>query len=537
MMKWKHVAKALLTGMLALTLVGCGGSGEKTTAATAAATTAAAQAEATTTAASTETVAPASEEAKRDGIRIAVSRDIKALDGFTGNNVSYGLAYQIFDTLVQLNEDASLRPGLATEWEQVDDYTWRFKLREGVTFTNGEPFNAESAAYSVNYKASLDTKYQNYKQWGESWPPSAEVEDEYTILIKTQKPNLAVPALLTRGAMIPMEASKSEEFWKNPIGSGSYKLAKWDVGVQVVLEANEDYWGGAPQIKTLTYDIISDTTARAAAVKSGEYDFVENVPFDTALELAENPTNLELVRTDLTGMWYVYFNGYANNPVIKNKGIRQAMQYAIDHQGIVDAIMGGLVNSAQNVTPLTIKGTYDAGGYPEYNPEKAMEMAKAAGYNGEEIIVAYGGTAFNNDLEILELITAQLMEAGFNIKFEEYDDATFDTLKKSGEGVDISVNGYGGTYTGDSEQYYTQGARNIGWNWDEAEGILGKIYGEGITAEAREEYLKELVGVIWDESPYLFATEATGLWGIAPDLKGYEILMHGQFSFPKAYIE
>ena len=112
----------------------------------------------------------------KDTIKIGLGRNVAALDGFTGNNTSFGIAFSILDTLVQLNPDFTLRPGIATSWEQVDDYTWRFYIREGVKFTNGEDLTPESCAYSINYMAGLDTKYQMYKQWGEAWPPVAEAE-------------------------------------------------------------------------------------------------------------------------------------------------------------------------------------------------------------------------------------------------------------------------------------------------------------------------------------------------------------------------
>lgn len=473
--------------------------------------------------------------AEKDGIRIGLSRNVPAVDGFTGNNTAYGIAYQILDTLVQLNPDSTLRPGLATSWEQVDDYTWRFNIRQGIKFTNGEELTAESAAYSINYMASLDTKYQNYKQWGESWPPAASVESETSILVKTPKPNLAVPALLTRCGMLPLEASKQEDYFKAPIGTGAYKLVKWDVGVQLVLEANEEYWDGAPAIKTLTYDIMSDSTARAAAIKSGEYDYIENVPFDSALELKANPENgLELVTTPSTGMWYVYYNGFSTNKFIQDPAFRKALQYAIDHRGIVEAILAGMTVSPQNITPMTIAGTYDAGGFPEYDPAKAMELAKALGYNGEEIRIAMPGTQFNNDVEVLEIILAQLQEAGFNVSFTQYDGATWSGQYKKTDAYDISVNGYGGTYTGDSEQYYTQGVRNLGWTFEGAESLLKTIYGDGITADAREQALKDIISICWDEMPYVWAAEAVGLWAVNADLQGYEILPHGQFNFVKA---
>ncbi len=476
--------------------------------------------------------------AEKDSIRIGLARNVTALDGFTGNNTSYGIAYSILDTLVQLNPDSTLRPGIATSWEQVDDYTWRFNIRQGIKFTNGEDLTAESVAYSLNYMASLDTKYQNYKQWGESWPPAAEVESETAVLVKTKAPNLAVPALLTRCAMLPLEASKAEGYFKAPIGTGAYKLVKWDVGVQLVLEANEEYWDGAPAIKTLTYDIMNDATARAAAIKSGDYDFIENVPFDTALELQTRPeNNLSLVKTQSTGMWYVYYNGFSTNPAMTNKGIRQALLHAIDHKGIVETILGNMTVSPQNITPMYISGTYDAGGYPDYDPDKAMELAKAAGYNGEEIRIALHSSQFSNDSEVVELIMAELESAGFNVSFNQFDGATWSSQYKKTDAYDISVNGYGGTYTGDSEQYYTQGVRNLGWTFDEAEALLKQIYGEGVTADSREQALQDIIRVCWDETPYLWAAEAVGLWAVNADLSGYEILPHGQFNFIKASLK
>ncbi|MBQ7520341.1 MAG: hypothetical protein IJU12_08480 [Clostridia bacterium] len=147
--------------------------------------------------------------AEKDTLRIGLGRNVAALDGFTGNNTSFGIAFSILDTLVQLNPDFTLRPGIATSWEQVDDYTWRFNIRQGVKFTNGEDLTAESCAYSINYMAGLDTKYQMYKQWGEAWPPEATADGD-SILIKTPAPNLAIPALLTRCGMLPLEASQNE---------------------------------------------------------------------------------------------------------------------------------------------------------------------------------------------------------------------------------------------------------------------------------------------------------------------------------------
>lgn len=485
---------------------------------------------------STPAASPGS-TATKDVVKAVLARECTAIDGFTGNNQTYSVAYMILDTLTKLNEDSSVSPRLATSWEQVDDLTWRFKLRDDVTFTNGEKFNAETAAYSVNYMAGLDTAYQNWKQWGEAWPPEATVEDEYTILIKTPAPCITMPNMMTRGAMMPLNAADDTNYFKAPVGTGPYKLVKWETGVGVELEANEDYWDGAPKVKRIVYDVIMDASARALAIQSGEYDFVSNVPFDTAVSMLNKPSdNVKLDVRQSTGTNYFYFNYLSSNKFIQMKEFRKAMTYAIDSAAISDIVLNGLTKSLNCICPDYLTGAYSGETFPARNIETAKKMAKDCGYNGEEIVLIYRSGQFNCDLEIAEILITQLMEAGFNITMKEYDTASWNNIKKSGD-YDLCLNGYGGSYTGDTEQYYTQGMKNTYWILDDCEKLIEEIYAGGVSAEERAEKLSRIMEICWEQTPYLWGVEAISLWAVNPALKGYEVYPHAQFDLSKAYFE
>lgn len=470
-------------------------------------------------------------------IKAVLARECTAIDGFTGNNQTYSVAYMIFDTLVKLNEDSSVSPRLATQWEQVDDLTWRFKLRENVTFTNGEKFNAESAAYSVNYMAKLDSAYQNWKQWGQAWPPEASVEDEYTILIKTPAPCVTMPNMMTRGSMMPLNAADDQNYFKEPVGTGPFKLTKWEAGMGIELEANESYWDGVPTIKRIIYDVILDASARALAIQSGEYDFISNVPFDTAVSMSKQSSDgMKLDIRNSTGTNYFYFNYLSDNQFIQKVDFRKAMTYAIDSTAISQVVLNGMTKSLNGICPDYLVGAAAGETFPERNIETAKQLAKDCGYNGEEIVLVYRSGQFNCDLEIAEILITQLMEAGFNVTMKEYDTATWNNIKKTGE-YDLCLNGYGGSYTGDTEQYYTQGMKNTYWDLTECDALIAEIYAGGVSAEERAEKLTQIMDICWEQVPYLWGVEAISLWAVNPSLKGYEVYPHAQFDLSKAYFE
>lgn len=478
----------------------------------------------------------ATEVVVKDTIRIATDKNISTLNGINGTAQGFTPAYHIFDVLCALMPDMSLRPNLATKWEQLDDYTWRFYLREGVKFHDGSDFTAEDAAYSINYIANMEPAYAIKAQWATSWPPEGIVVDEYTFDVVTPQPNLKIPELLNRCPMIPANCmEENADFFMTPVGTGPYKYVNWEAGVSVTLEANPDYWDGAPAVQNLIFDIIADEEARMNALKSGEYDYIIGVTYDLANEMKADPDkyNMTLDVLDSTGHSYIYFNANSDNKFIQDVKFRQALQYAIDSQGIVDAILENWVPLAKGIAPQNVKGSVDSGGFPARDIEKAKQLAAECGYNGEQIDLYYANPEFTRAMEVCEIIVAQLQEAGFNAVFNQMDGAAWDQAK-AGPDWDLSLNKLGGTYTGDSELYYTQSLKKQNWNLEEADEMIASLYLPGITVEQREETLGEVMQYCWEQTPWLWATDQILLCARAKNLEGVEVVPLGLYRFTYA---
>ena len=218
----------------------------------------------------------------KDTIKIALPKNVSELTGSKGGTNAFNVMFQIYDMLAELDEKMNLTSKLATEWDQIDETTWRFTLREGVKFHDGTDFTAEDAKASIDRIVTMEPSYFYASNWGEAWPPATEIENDYSILVKTPVYCLQLPNLLSRVPMVPAEYTESENFFSEKlIGTGAYKFVSWEAGVSIKLEANEDYWDGAPAVKNLQFDIITDEAARLTAFQSGEYDVVFDLPYDS----------------------------------------------------------------------------------------------------------------------------------------------------------------------------------------------------------------------------------------------------------------
>ena len=469
----------------------------------------------------TQTQAP---EAKTT-LNIAINRDITSLDGSGGGFSSTTVSMHIYDCLVRVNESMEPEPALATQWEMVDDLTWKFTLREGVKFHDGSDFNAESVAFSISHYTDA-IKYKYLTQWGQAWSPSCEVVDDYTVLIKTQAPQPAVPRLLSRLPMLPVDYAGHtvEEFFAAPVGTGAYKFGAWDNGICITLQANEDYWDGAPAIKTLNYYTVSDDNARMAGFKVGEYDIVYGVPYDQVEEI-QNTAGLKVMQKETIGYDAIQFNfRVREGSPIGDLKIRQAMTYAIDHKGICDVIMNGYQSPAAGPAPLSVFGAYDGGGFPARDIEKAKQLMSEAGYQGEEIRFVFHSGEFTSDLEVSELVLAQLQEVGFNVVFEQVESGAWSDLKGTDQ-WDLTNNSVPGSFSGEAQYHYNQMKNLTGLYIEEFEDIINAA--DWDTAQSQEERAADIsaaMKVLWDYVPYAFGTVPVSSIGMVEGLEGYKYI-------------
>jgi peptide/nickel transport system substrate-binding protein len=343
------------------------------------------------------------------------------------------LAINIWDTLVERDPTLKLVPALATELpKNVAPTVWEVKLRKGVKFTNGEDFNADSVKFSLERVAHGKLRGSSF------FAPidRVEVVDPFTVRIHTKKPwpTLVNAMTFNQASMYPPKAyagRDSAAISKEPIGTGPYKFVRWSKDEEIVLEANANYWRGAPKIKTVVFRPIPDDAVRVAALQNGEIDVAVNIPPHLAAIIDKHPkiflTTAPSIRTiqlmfythqfDKDGKLVGVYQG-----VTADKRVRQAITYALN----VDEITKGVLDG-QAVPVATMLTSMHFGFDPVLKPPK-QDLAKAkklmaeAGYpNGFELTVHGPQGRYVRDKEVLEAVGGQLTKAGIKTTVRTYE--------------------------------------------------------------------------------------------------------------------
>jgi len=343
------------------------------------------------------------------------------------------VAAHLYDTLVERDQSLKLVPALASELPKlVAPTTWEIRLRKGVRFHNGEEFNADSVKYSLErVKEPAMRGSSNFKPIDR-----VEIVDAYTVRVHTSKPwPIFVNALTQRQAsMYPPKAyaGKDTQFIsKSPIGTGPYKLVRWSKDEEIVLEANEQYWRGAPKIKTVVFRPIPDDAVRVAALQNGEIDVAVNIPPHLAGIIASHPkiflSTAPSIRT-IQLMFYTHqFD--AQNKLIgvyqgptADKRVRQAITCAIDVDEIVKNVLDGKAQRVATLLPSMHFG-FDPSLTPiKQDVARAKKLLAEAGFpNGVEITLNGPQGRYVRDKEVAEAVAGQLTKAGIKTQLKTYE--------------------------------------------------------------------------------------------------------------------
>jgi peptide/nickel transport system substrate-binding protein len=343
------------------------------------------------------------------------------------NNTSLAhdrLQQQVYDNLVERDENLELVPGLATSWSAIDDTTWEFKLRQGVKFHDGQDFTAQDVKASIEHASNPDTVASFYyvRQL------EGEVVDDYTVRIHTGKPYAAlVSAALCAGQGAPItchqDLEKGSEWMQSKFnGTGPYKWVRYGgEGEGVVLTANTDYWGGVydqkPKIKDFIFRYVGDAAARTAALQTGEAQMIDRVEPDET-QLIESDPNLKIWRSiNMEAKW---LSMRVNYPPMDNKLLRQAIFYAIDRDTIVNDILFKSGKPTDSYLTSSQDFYKPDPNFPTYNPDKAKQLLSDAGYpNGEglpELTVMFSVGFYPKNKEIGEFFIRNLEDIGIKPK-------------------------------------------------------------------------------------------------------------------------
>ncbi len=440
----RSLVPAMVLSLAVGSLAGCGS--KPATTETTAAQSSAAETTAAAAAASTEAGAVATTSAK-DTLIIATANETPSLTTNLHNAVAGDyINAMTHNGLFATADDLSSVPALCESYEILSDTEWLFHLRKGVKFHNGMEMTAKDV------KASLDLCKESpqVSQYGKS-TGTVEIVDDYTIKITTDGPQSGLLSDLCHhgNAILPAELIESgHDFNKEPIGTGPYKVVAWNKGESVELEAFEDYWGGAPAIKHVTWKIIPEGSSRTMALEAGEVDLVIEVETTDIARLEDNPDITVFNGPGTSHNWMMINNEKAP---FNNKDFRLALASAIDKEAVIKVALNGNGSASDSMTPDCFPGVV-ADGAPTYDVAKAKEYMAASGLNAADC----GFSIICSDdakLRMGQVIQSCLKEnLGVDVTLESMDLATYLDVTATGE-YDAAIGGY----TSSSLLAYVQG--------------------------------------------------------------------------------
>ncbi len=337
-----------------------------------------------------------------------------------GDDSDAGLSFManFFDGLLQRKgPDGKLVPALAERWEHPDLLTWRFYLRKGVTFHNGNPFNAEDVKFS--FERLSNPEVSEFLNTGKSID-SITIIDDYTVEIKTKTPIPWFANNLHQIFIMDKESTEQRDpgdVMVRPIGTGAYKLVEWVKGSYVRMEANEDYWEGAPTIKKVEVRPITESSTRFAALVSGQADIMTGVPVELFEKVKANP-KVEVVSRPARRSIFLALGNKPGDPWADIR-VRKAMYMAINEDEIIEKVMRGHATPAAQIPDPPTIGYNPAIKRLPYDPEGARKLLKEAGYeNGFEITLTGPNDRYVQDEKIAEAVAKYLAKVGIKVKLD-----------------------------------------------------------------------------------------------------------------------
>ena len=385
------------------------------------------------------------------------------------DTISSRITTQILEGLVKYKGSTTeVVPALAEKWQVSPDGTvWTFTLRKNVTFHDGTPLDASAVVWNFDrWRLSTHPQHENKIKAGKVFEHFesqfggfddkcviAKVEAINPITVRVtlrapQGPFLANLAMYSMGIASPRAVEQAGiDFGKRPVGTGPYKFVEWKAGQEVVLEANPNYWdkAGMPKIPRLVIRNIKDNSQRLAALKAGEIQGFEGLNPDDMKVVRADPNLQVLLRpTNTTG--YVAFNYKVKE--FQDKRVRLAFAHAINKKGIVDALYGGTGMVATELQPPPLWGYNKTLKDYEYNPQRARDLLKEAGF-GEGLkevtwedghkeplqlwFMPVARPYYPNPKEIAEAIAADLAKVGISVQLQTTDWTVYLDKRKNGQ--------------------------------------------------------------------------------------------------------
>jgi peptide/nickel transport system substrate-binding protein len=341
--------------------------------------------------------------------------------GFPANLPHFGM----FDALTRFNERGQLEPALATDWSPAGDTAWRFKLRRGVKFHNGEDFTAQSVKFSLDRAANPDSKVVITSRAGGI--KETRIVDDYTVDIVTKTPDPLLPKTLSVVMMIPagyFQKVGEKQFALKPVGTGAFEFKEFVTGDHFTIVASDRSWRGRPKVSEVNIRIVPEAASRLAALRTGEVDIAHNVPPDKLEGLKKD--GFTTITANLGRTASIILDPFKDSP-LKDLRVRQAISHAVNREALVKNVLSGLGRPAQGqlTGPDGFGHNPAVKGYA-FDPGKAKQLLTEAGHpNG--FTVKFDTPAGINimDRETAEAVAGFLLKVGIKAEVNPLEYAGF----------------------------------------------------------------------------------------------------------------
>lgn len=427
------------------------------------------------------------------------------------------ISSHIWDTLTRLDQNLQVQPLLAESWHIVNNFTWEFKLRQDVTFHNGEILNAEAVRYSIERARSLPDSTETFAT--DVGLDKVDLVDNYTIQLTTRRPVANLPYYLAFLEILPpgyYTETGLDQLAVAPVGSGPYRLSSFSPPGKLTLEANPDYWQGAPVLPVLVFEAVPVLEERLAALADGQAALVTDL-----LPMPEDQWDVpggRLEAVESTQRLFIGIQPQEETP-LANKLVRQALNYGVNVEPIVADLLAGYgqrygswVNPPSNNTMLSP--------WP-YDPEMAQKLLAQAGYrSGFTTTLRAPSGMYHQDTTIAEAVAQQLGQIGVTVEVEVVEAPVYVRQLLQGEIPPLFLLGLNSRADGleDAQNLLTTFAFNPSdWHNDSFEEVLERA-ASTFNQNARARLLDEAQMIAYDEAPWIWLWRPYHFYGVHQDL-------------------
>jgi peptide/nickel transport system substrate-binding protein len=443
----------------------------------------------------------------------------------------FSVINSIFDNLVERDYSGALVPMLAESWSVPDPTTIEFKLRQGVTFHNGEPFNAASVKFSIDRLLDPNMNSPLRGGWPQSWQ-GVEIVDDYTVRFHFSSPEATIfDTLAQSAAMVPpgYYSSNSEDYLAaNPVGTGPYKFVESVRDDHTTLAANTSYWGtdtykGSPRVATVIFRPVPEASTRMADLLNGTADMIFDVPPDDIDTLrGRSGDGFQVVTGNAAKLQFVQFMPKKATDPLADRRVRQALNMAVDVNAIVDNLFKGLGQRQSSPIMQGALGYDPSLAAYDYNPTYARQLLADAGFPNGFSATMDLATSDNPD-EAMAVI-GQLQQVGVTVQPHSFEVGTFNSNWSQDKSGDMRMARWGGLQDPAVFLNFTTvcgGFLGDQFACDQNATDLAKQAAATLDQDTRARLYSQIAHLLHDDPMGIYLANDVSVYGVGPRVQGW----------------